>query len=31
VLAQVDDRHLLAYETVGQRSNRILELVRPRR
>jgi hypothetical protein len=31
VLAQVDDRHLLAYETVGQQGNRIVELVRPRR
>jgi hypothetical protein len=31
VLAQVDDRHLLAYDTVGQQANRIYELVRPRR
>jgi outer membrane protein assembly factor BamB len=31
VLAQVDDRHLLAYDTAGQTSNRIYELVRPRR
>lgn len=29
VLAQVDDRHLLAYDTVGQRGNRIYQLVRP--
>jgi hypothetical protein len=32
VLAQVDDRHLLAAETLGdQRSARIVQLVRPRR
>jgi outer membrane protein assembly factor BamB len=31
VLAQVDDRHLLAYDAVGQSGNRIYELVRPRR
>jgi hypothetical protein len=30
VLAQVDDRHLLAYEAVGQTGNRIVVLVRPR-
>jgi hypothetical protein len=30
VLAQVDDRHLLAYEAVGQQGNRIVQLVRPR-
>jgi hypothetical protein len=29
VLAQVDDRHLLAYESVGQTGNRIVRLVRP--
>jgi hypothetical protein len=31
VLAQVDDRHLVAFETVGQTGSRIVELVRPRR
>jgi hypothetical protein len=32
VLAQVDDRHLLAYQTLSdQRSQRIYQLVRPRR
>jgi hypothetical protein len=31
VLALVDDRHLVAFETVGQTGNRIVELVRPRR
>jgi hypothetical protein len=29
VLAQIDDRHLLAYESAGQTGSRIVLLVRP--